>query len=181
MNRFMPPNVRRRGRAGHLFLKLDDDPGLAQLLAQPAVLPFELRDLAGRTALWIRLRPPLAREPGHTVGLSLAPPRNQVRRIQPFPPQQSTDLTRTSATIGLPQHASLVLRCEPPPPRPHHHFRIGNGSRLTVNCYFSKTRRFHPFTRPTRPENYSKLRQESVSLHVDTQGNLQAPSHRLGA
>jgi hypothetical protein len=74
-------------------LKLDDDPSLPQLLGQSLVAPFERLDLASGTAIGICFRPSLAGEPSHPIGLSLPSPRDQMRGIQPFTPQQSSDLT----------------------------------------------------------------------------------------
>jgi len=49
--------------------------------------------------------------------LTLPPPRRQMRRVQPFPTQQSTDLARRPGRIGLTQDPQLVPDRELPPSR----------------------------------------------------------------
>src|SRR5207249_2004796 len=75
------------------FLNLDHGLGRHQSLAKPLVLLTQPRQLP------LLRRTGRATAPTRTQGvenpfLALPPPRRQMRRVQPFPTEQATDLTR---------------------------------------------------------------------------------------
>ena len=114
---------RRRGRPTsspeqqrNFFLDLDHGFGCHKPLAQPLVLLPQPRQLPllGR-ARWPTTPPGTQRV--EDPFLALPTPRRQVRRIQPFPTQQGTDLARRPGRIGLAQDPQLVPHRELPPTR----------------------------------------------------------------
>jgi hypothetical protein len=120
-------------------LKGDDDLRFLQLLGQPSIRPFHLRDLLDQYAIRIGLPSPLARQSRHSFLLPLPPPRDQMRRVQTFTPQQRTDLARLLAPLGLSQDPCLVLGRESPPLRTSLHFGIRNFHNLFARHRLSLT------------------------------------------
>jgi hypothetical protein len=107
-------------------LNIDDDLGFTQLLGQALVFPTEflhlflLRIASGLGAALMR---------GQTLehaGLPLAPPCDQVRRVQPLAPKQGADAAGLSGRgIGLCQDALFVFSRKRPALGVGDHLRIG--------------------------------------------------------
>src|SRR5215207_6804908 len=100
----------------NFFLDLDHGFGRHQPLAQPLVLLPQPRQfpLLGR-ARW-PTTPPRTQRVQDPL-LPLPTPRRQMRRVQPLPTEQRTDLTRRPGRIGVAQHPQLVPDRELPPTR----------------------------------------------------------------
>ena len=81
-------------------MNVDDQLRLAKLIFQPLVLALQLRQFVGQRVLGFRFATtPLPRQRRKDALLALLPPRRQMGRIEPFPPQLLTPLTRSDPPL----------------------------------------------------------------------------------
>lgn len=105
-------------------MNLDDRLGLLQALPEPFVLSLEFGDALGRRIRFLRLSSPLfCCQAGPYRLITLAPPLCQMRGVQPFTPEQGTQLPG-STPISFPQDPLLVLGSELPTPWFLHYLRV---------------------------------------------------------
>src|ERR1700712_1401468 len=112
------------------FLHRNDGFCMLQLLAQTQVFLLELFGPSVQRCCRIRLSP--SRLGGFLRKLSLVPklaPLAQVRGVETFAAQQSSDLTRTRASLSLLKNAQLVGRGEPSTFGFGHNLGIGRNRR----------------------------------------------------
>lgn len=89
-----------------LFLNISDNLGFAQCLGQALILVAECLGLFPKRiasnfgARWCGVSP-------SNAGLSLAPPRGQQRRVQPFAPKQRSAAARAFGLVGFTKMRSL--------------------------------------------------------------------------
>ena len=114
-------------------MNVDDQLRLAKLIFQPLVLALQLRQFVGQRVLGFRFATtPLPRQRRKDALLALLPPRRQMGRIEPFPPQLLTPLTRLCAAIRLFENPQLIRRVKPPPHGPLGYLRANPSRSLLV-------------------------------------------------
>jgi hypothetical protein len=128
------------------FLNINHDSGLAQFLGQALVLPAQflhlviLRIAFGLGAALVR------GEALEDSGLTLAPPGDQVGRVESFAAQQGAEATRTGrGSISLGQDGHLVLGGEGSTLGDGHNFRV------RTSVQEGRVRRFCPRLHSGRP------------------------------